>query len=61
MFSWKGKEASADTVLQYYNVRKCQPEDGEIKAEMTEMSESKDKFPEHPCKEDAQSLSTYLR
>ncbi|XP_042318420.1 piezo-type mechanosensitive ion channel component 2-like [Sceloporus undulatus] len=53
----KGKEASADTILQYYNLKKSQLH-GETK---TEMTESKDKILKCPLGEDTEPSHVHLR
>ncbi|XP_061486147.1 piezo-type mechanosensitive ion channel component 2-like [Rhineura floridana] len=58
----KVKEASADIVLQYYNLEKSQINYGESKMEMTEVDESKDKLPKRPLEENMEpSLVRLLR
>ncbi|XP_034977971.2 piezo-type mechanosensitive ion channel component 2-like [Zootoca vivipara] len=44
----KGKVASADIVLQYYNLKKTQPDCGKSEAEPTEMNESNNRSPQCP-------------
>ncbi|KAJ6665749.1 hypothetical protein lerEdw1_002119 [Lerista edwardsae] len=55
----QGKELSADTVLQYDNVQKNQP-DGKSKAEVTQVDESKDMLPESLFQENVQPLPAHL-
>ncbi|XP_053247692.1 piezo-type mechanosensitive ion channel component 2-like [Podarcis raffonei] len=44
----KGKVASADIVLQYYNLEKIQPDYGKSEAETTEMNETNNRSPQCP-------------
>nr|XP_028591615.1 piezo-type mechanosensitive ion channel component 2-like [Podarcis muralis] len=44
----KGKVASADIVLQYYNLEKTQPDYGKSEAETTEMNETNNRSPQCP-------------
>ncbi|XP_053099358.1 piezo-type mechanosensitive ion channel component 2-like [Hemicordylus capensis] len=57
----KGREASADTVLQYYNLKKSHLEYGESKIEMAEMEESRDELPKYPHRENIQPSPAHLR